>query len=383
MSELFCQAVEARIPLIHVRVSDSVYWEKIVSHYVAQYTIPSGRLSKNQVESCSNTNFVCKTAPAVQLDSLSALAEANDHCVILVNQEECPEEAFDAGEILAPIKFYHAIANSYGFSEVPSSLFKIGLRQAKDILKISKKNKNLSDMERIIRSCRGNMPTGLSEVNVNESFILPNEELSNFIKNEKSFFYGEEEWLCPKGIVLHGIPGTGKSTAAKIVAREWGLPLLKLEVAGMLTKYEGEADQNLQSCLRRVETESPCVLLIDEVEKVLSVNNSTDTINRILSVLLWWLQERTCKVFVVMTTNNIDMIPKELVRTGRVDKQLEIRGLSKSEASIFLKKFCKHYGLSLENTSFINNLYSNVKVITQSDLVEAIKQQVKKVKINE
>lgn len=128
----------------------------------------------------------------------------------------------------------------------------------------------------------------------------------------------------PKGYMLVGIPGCGKSLAAKVTAREFGIPLLKMEFGKIMNKYVGESEANLFYALRFAEEYAPCVLWLDEFEK--SIISSSDggsdgnISNRLLGIFLNWLQEKTAPVYVVATVNNIDKMPPELLRRGRFDE---------------------------------------------------------------
>lgn len=125
----------------------------------------------------------------------------------------------------------------------------------------------------------------------------------------------------PKGILLLGVQGSGKSLAAKAVAGVWQRPLLRLDMAALYNKYIGETERNLRNALDLADMMSPCVLWIDEIEKGLSGSSSDEgTSTRILGTLLTWMAERKSEVFVVATANDIQALPPELMRKGRMDE---------------------------------------------------------------
>jgi SpoVK/Ycf46/Vps4 family AAA+-type ATPase len=125
----------------------------------------------------------------------------------------------------------------------------------------------------------------------------------------------------PKGILLLGVQGCGKSVAAKAVAGVWSVPLLRLDVGSLYNKYYGETERNIRKALQTAEVMAPCVLWIDELEKGLAVNENDDgTSQRLLSTLLTWMAENTHAVFIVATSNNIEKLPPELIRKGRLDE---------------------------------------------------------------
>src|SRR6266852_2488305 len=129
---------------------------------------------------------------------------------------------------------------------------------------------------------------------------------------------------APRGILLLGVQGCGKSLAAKAVAKDWGLPLLRLEPGRLFDKFIGESEKNLDRALATAERMAPCVLMIDEIEKgfasVVSSDSDGGLSRRILGRLLGWLQEREAPVFLVATCNQITALPPELMRKGRFDE---------------------------------------------------------------
>lgn len=125
----------------------------------------------------------------------------------------------------------------------------------------------------------------------------------------------------PKGILLLGVQGCGKSLAAKVVAGTWGIPLLRLDFGALYNKFFGETERNLRESLKMSEAMAPCVLWIDEIEKGVSTEGSDNaTSRRVLGTLLTWLAEKKAPVFMVATANDIEALPPELIRKGRFDE---------------------------------------------------------------
>ncbi len=129
---------------------------------------------------------------------------------------------------------------------------------------------------------------------------------------------------APKGVLLLGAPGCGKSLTAKSVAQFWELPLLRLDLGRIFSGLVGSSEQNMRQALKVAEGVAPAVLWIDEIEKGLAGNasGSSDggTASRVFGTLLTWMQEKTANVFVVATANRIDILPPELLRRGRFDE---------------------------------------------------------------
>jgi AAA+ superfamily predicted ATPase len=125
----------------------------------------------------------------------------------------------------------------------------------------------------------------------------------------------------PKGILLLGVQGAGKSLAAKAIAGLWHVPLLKLDIGSLYNKYIGETERNLRDSIHLAESLAPCVLWLDELEKGLHEDSDQQALSRrLLATLLTWLSEKKSAVFVVATCNDVQQLPAELIRKGRFDE---------------------------------------------------------------
>jgi hypothetical protein len=125
----------------------------------------------------------------------------------------------------------------------------------------------------------------------------------------------------PKGIALIGIPGTGKSLTAKMIADVWHLPLLRLDVGALFGSLVGESEERTRRALSLAETIAPCILWVDEIEKAFAFGSGdAGTSQRVFAHLLTWMQDKTAPCFVVATANNIAALPPELLRKGRFDE---------------------------------------------------------------
>lgn len=127
----------------------------------------------------------------------------------------------------------------------------------------------------------------------------------------------------PKGVLLLGVPGCGKSLCAKAIACEWGLPLLKLDPANLYDKYVGDSEKNFKRAMQTAERMAPVVLWIDELEKAFASGNTDSDgglSRRVFGTFLSWLQDRRGSVFVVATSNDVSQLPPEFIRKGRFDE---------------------------------------------------------------
>lgn len=126
---------------------------------------------------------------------------------------------------------------------------------------------------------------------------------------------------APKGIILVGIPGTGKSLTAKMIGGLWRLPLLRLDVGSLFGSLVGESEERARRALKLAETVAPCIVWIDEMEKAFSFGGfDGGTSRRVFGTILTWMQEKTTPCFVVATANDIASLPPELLRKGRFDE---------------------------------------------------------------
>lgn len=183
----------------------------------------------------------------------------------------------------------------------------------------------LSEKEQIIRK------SGVLE------YYRASEEMANIggLENLKSWLdkrsraFSEEARVFglpePKGILLIGIPGCGKSLTAKAISSMWQLPLLKLDVGKVFSSLVGSSEENVRKAIATAESIAPSILWLDELEKGFSGMGSSGTSDggtsaRVFGTFLTWLQEKTSPVFVVATSNNISQLPPELLRKGRFDE---------------------------------------------------------------
>jgi ATP-dependent 26S proteasome regulatory subunit len=152
------------------------------------------------------------------------------------------------------------------------------------------------------------------------------DNLKDWLKKRKTAFsiqasnYGLP---TPRGLLLVGIQGTGKSLTAKAIANDWQLPLLKLDVGKLFGGIVGESESRLRQMINVAETISPCILWIDEIDKAFTNTESrgdSGTSNRVLATFISWLSDKTRPVFVIATANNIDLLPLEIIRKGRFDE---------------------------------------------------------------
>lgn len=204
---------------------------------------------------------------------------------------------------------------------------------------------------------------------------------------------------APKGALIAGMPGCGKSLTAKVAATMFGLPLLRLDIGSLLGKYVGESEHNMRRALQTAEAISPCVLWIDELEKAfvgMGGANASEVTSRLLGYFLTWMQEKSGAVFTIATANDITALPPELLRKGRFDEifyvgfpdareRREILGIhlrrrfqdpSKFDLAA-LADLCRGYtGADMENAvnEALVTTFNERELLTQARLETAIRQ---------
>lgn len=156
---------------------------------------------------------------------------------------------------------------------------------------------------------------------------------------------------APKGILLAGVPGGGKSLIAKCVSSTWGVPLLKLDLGAQKSKYVGDSEANIRKALQMAEAIAPCVLWIDEIEKAVGGGGEDGGVSKDqLGTILTWMQEQV-GVFVIATANDVRSLPPELLRKGRFDQMfwVDLPNASERDAILAasLKQFKREKGIDL------------------------------------
>lgn len=184
------------------------------------------------------------------------------------------------------------------------------------------------------------------------------QNLKQWLEQRKPAFLGEmksSKLEPPRGVLLLGVQGGGKSVAAKATAALYNVPLLRLDFATIYNKYHGETERNLRESLKTAESMAPCVLWIDEIEKGISSNEMDGgTSQRVLGTLLTWMAEKKAPVFMVATANEIERLPPELIRKGRFD---EIFFIDLPDANVRQEIFAIHLQKrQLEPTRFDTRL---------------------------
>lgn len=208
------------------------------------------------------------------------------------------------------------------------------------------------------------------------------ENLKEWLDNKAKVFRRLDEAKkfgvdTPKGLMLVGMPGCGKSLTAKVASRMFNVPLLRLDIGRLLGKYVGESEHNLRVALKMSESISPCILWIDEIEKAFAgidqSGGASDITKRLFGQFLTWLQEKENTVFVVATANDISSFPPEFLRKGRFDEIFYVDFPNRDEREEIFRIHLEKRGKYNEELIDLGKLAGLTDGFCGADIEEAVK----------
>jgi hypothetical protein len=337
---MFDIAIKSGIPVIGVQTDDLPNFEAVLQK-VTKAT--PRELPKTFPAHFSNKYiYFTNSLDLVSVDLYSRLMGDNAQLVV-INPEKKSDLVFDAGIMPTPpemVRDYlkHVLPEEQ-IDDTMKALKGMSLKTIGEIVMMTQARTGgtaISEVRRT-RAMFGGSVQGLYPVDTEIDFYQMPPQIEEWLTLNRPYFLGENipPKLRPRGILMAGPPGVGKSMGAKAIANYFDVPLYRLDIATTMNRYIGESEARVARSLALIEKESPCVLLLDEVEKIFSDKDDAGVTSRILSQLLWWLADHQSQIITVMTTNNKSIIPPELYREGRVDFTLEIMRLSLEEAIQF------------------------------------------------
>ncbi|MDO4623170.1 MAG: AAA family ATPase [Eubacteriales bacterium] len=222
----------------------------------------------------------------------------------------------------------------------------------------------------------------VDEVRINERRAAAGmDNLRDWLRERKQLFFLSDEILsqygltAPKGILLAGVPGCGKSFSARLAAQEWELPLFRFDIGSIYDKWMGESERKMQEALTFLDNMAPCVVWIDEVEKALAVSDSgNDTGKRILGQFLYWLQESTERVFLVATANDISKLPPELFRKGRFSEIFFVDLPNRRERKAAIEQYMNRCLHQKAENEVLERLVNATEGYSYADIEEMVKE---------
>lgn len=355
-------ALKAGLPLIASHTRDRINAQAVVHHLTGKVPIAlttelmkdlSTNLEEGGIYYCGASSI--KNASSTQLYGVFAESGAS----LIVYNDPSPSDAyFNSGPMPTPPELVMSfLANA------------IDKEQAIELLPIlgGLTIKEVTEAYRLTHERDGKItPRGVGEtrkalfaavqgvqlVDTTLPLYWPSEALEEYAGPENMHFFLHDDKnprLRPRGLMLKGVPGVGKTAYAKYLANKWGIPLLRLgvEIHG---KYVGQSEQNFANAIAQVDAQEPAILLLDEVEKMVgnSREETSGTTQKVLSQMLWWLQEHKSRVLTIMTCNDINIVPPELYRAGRIDDEVELVGLLSKEGVKFAESLVDTYDFDVE-----------------------------------
>jgi hypothetical protein len=353
-------AVKAGLPLIAVTTRDTLNFpsvlEEVVGKKPKKFSFDKLVKKTMTLEMGSLYFYIVKPKQAVAgLDTLYSLLIEHQASLVLVNMQEDDGAVFNAGEMPVPKEmifniFEQVVEDKGKAANLMSAVGGCTIKDASDLAALTMARDSGLTTKGLMKTRKQFFQgeKGLTLVDTAQTFYVPNQELTDWIKREKHFFLSSDnERLIPRGVLFDGPPGVGKTAGAKYIAEQFGVPLYRLDLGGVKGKWVGESERQNLIALNRLDREEPCVALLDEIEKIFDAKGShgdSGTTTTMLSQLLWWLAEHKSRVLVVMTTNNIDAIPPELHREGRIDETMRFEGLDAPGAEEFVARVLYTFG---------------------------------------
>ncbi len=342
-------ALKARLPLIVVRTRDLIHVRAVVQHMVPGAEVVSAPKRLSDAE--GKWVLITPDSEVTEPESMYQKAIDSDVSVLLVNPEHVPTCAFDAGELQLPtlmlVDFLRATPCKAD-PMVVRACAGLTLKEVGELCRLTMYEYEDLSAEHVNDCRRRFFPgvRGVEHVSTDYPYYVEDSAVAARVEVDKEIFLREDihPMLVPRGVLLDGPPGVGKTMAAKYVARALTLPLYRLDVGALMGRYVGDSEGHTAAALAYVDNVAPAVLLIDEVEKLFRGEDDSGVSQRILAALLWWLQEHRSRVYTVMTTNDKNALPTELYRRGRIDAEIPVGMLARSQAWKFAYEFMVNIG---------------------------------------
>jgi hypothetical protein len=334
-------ALKAKIPIIGIHTDDLVNVKEVVQSIAQKkfQPFPVAPTAQNGID--DKIVWGIQDEKLLTIDVYKKLQNVGASAII-VNLEKKHHLVFDAGVLETPESFlvdYLSFAESDKLKPILQALNGLSLKTASEIVQLSMARSGELSPKEIRRTkiqLGGNIP-GLHSMDTDYDFYVMPKVLQEWIDLNGKYFLdpATPQKLIPRGLLLNGSSGTGKTMAAKVIAKTLDIPLFRLDISSSLNRFLGESESRIARNLEMIEASSPAVLILDEVEKQFGSSGDDGTASRILSQFLWFLQEHKSRVLTIMTSNDISNLPEELYRPGRIDKVMEIQKLSLVEAKTF------------------------------------------------
>jgi len=393
-------AIKTGLPLIHLRTDDILNVEKILS-YIAGEPVKPLQVPETIVKTADlkvpEGRVFFTSAECKSLVKLYNWCEDEGKTIIFVNTDKSVLH-YDGNTLVTPKELIIELLSDV--VEDPESLVPsfagLTLKDVGEMAQLTMTRDETLTVRGITETRRSyNNLKGIQQVDTNLDYYVCPVYLDKWMKeNSKFFTEAKHPSLIPRGLLFDGPPGTGKTLASKYIANKLGVPLYRLDLGAMMGKYVGDSESALNSALAQIDSVSPSTIILDEVEKVFQSQGDSGVTSRLLSQLLWWLQEHKSRSFVVMTTNDITRIPEELYREGRIDGTMEFLGIDSVEAGMEFGKnafiqLANEVGINTQPESFsslnkrIKRLFTDSDHVPQAKIVQEVRGLVREISVEE
>lgn len=357
---MLLEALKARLPLISCTSTDLWNAQSVIKFLTGAAKV--GLVKTDGDQSWIGTHIHTIEIGAGQSDYFKVVAAniENNWTLVVVNPESPIPLAFHAGEIPVPSKMIRKVLSKnfhVKLAQVPelqAALNGLTLKEITEVCSLSQvmhEELTPESVRRVRRTVTQVVP-GVQSVPSQLDHYALNEEVVNWTKTTGAFLHREKEdyRLRPRGLLFDGVPGTGKTLASKYIAASLNVNLFRLDIGALQSKYVGESEANLNRALSVVSQNEPCVMLIDEVEKLFQGTDDSGVTANLLATLLWWLQEHRYRVLTIMTTNDRGKLPDELVRPGRIDQVITFGLLHSDNIDEYVLGLLDSLGIDEEGT---------------------------------
>lgn len=352
---MFSLAVKSGIPIISVQTTDTVNVQAVIQELTGETALEAPDKPGSLVSHPSCRVFWTLKAPDCDANLYANLI-SHGKCLVVVNHPDPGDLVFSAGVLPVPKSLLRQVLKEIIPEDEIDGLLPcfsgLTLKDFGEVARLTMVRDNSLTPKGILhtRALLVTKTQGLQQVDTDLGVYLPHEPLEAWVKlNEPYFTNPPDPRLTPRGVLLNGPPGTGKSQSAKYFANQWKVPLYRLDLTSALGKYVGESESQFNRILGILDQEQPSIVLLDEVEKLFTQASDTGVTYRLLSQLLWWLQEHTSRVFVVMTTNDLSAIPSEMYRGRRIDKVFDIQKLGVDEALVLASSIVQSFKTTISS----------------------------------
>jgi|Cruoilmetagenom7_1024161.scaffolds.fasta_scaffold00637_27 hypothetical protein len=377
-------ALQAGLPLIICTTSDTLHAESVIKYLSGQGKVIVVKKGGSKLQAVGAKITVAFGLLPQKAKQLIEKAEVGN-TLVLVNPEEPVPEAFNAGEIPVPERLVR-LKLEREYKVVPAcitplmaSLGGLTLKEVDEVARLAQASTHELTPEsvRTVRTYTTHVVPGVRAVNTDFDHYFAHTGLTDWFTQSGPFLTkaGVDWRLRPRGLLCTGRPGTGKTLGSKWLSRALGVPLFRLDVGSVMSKYVGESEGNLRRALEVIEHNAPCVMLVDEVEKLFHGSDDSGVTQNLLAGLLWWLQEHRVQVLTVMTTNDTKKLPEELIRPGRLDGKIEFGSLHDGEIDVYVDQLLTTFGLE---AGHMDLHYNSTQEIEHARLTAQIIEQVRK-----